>query len=212
MYTFFKNRTDAGQKLAHALKKYQGEDVIVYALPRGGVVVAKEIATVLHAPLDLLFARKIGHPLFSEYAIGAVSESGQVIGSKELESFGEKWLNEQVQFQLKEIKRRRQLYLKNRPPLDPKNKVAIVVDDGVATGLTMEVAIQELRSFHPKKIVVAVPVSPKDTFERLKHLADDAVGIEVTDQFLGAVGAYYAEFSQVEDSEVVMYLKFTPSR
>lgn len=206
MYTLFKNRTDAGKKLAHMLKKYETEDVIVYALPRGGVVVAKEIAEALHAPMDLIFARKIGHPLSQEYAIGAISESGQVIGGSELTFFGEKWLNEQKKHQLEEIKRRRLLYLQNRPPLDPKNKIAILVDDGVATGLTMEAGILELKSFHPKKIVVAVPVAPKNTFDRLQALAGEAVGIEVSDDFLGAVGAYYQEFSQVEDDEVINLL------
>lgn len=203
MYRIFKNRTDAGKKLAHMLQIYESEDVIVYALPRGGVVVAKEIAEALHAPMDLLFARKIGHPLASEYAIGAVSESGQICGGSELASFGEKWLNEQKNYQLQEIKRRRRLYLQNRPPIDPKDKIAILVDDGMATGLTMEAGILELKSFHPKKIIVAVPVGPRKTFVRLKALAGEAVGIEVADDFLGAVGAYYQEFIQVEDDEVI---------
>lgn len=198
----FKDRSDAGKQLAHILNQYEGQDVIVYALPRGGVVVAKEIASALHAPLDLIFARKIGHPLNPEYAIGAISESGIVCGVESIES---EWLKEQKAHQLREIKRRRLLYLRNRPSMDPKNKIAILVDDGVATGLTMEAGILELRSMHPKKIIVAVPVAPRDTFDRLKSLADEAVGIEIANDFLGAVGAYYEEFSQVEDSEVVSY-------
>ena len=201
----FENRIEAGKKLASALEKYKAEDVVVYALPRGGVVVAKEIATALGAPMDLIFARKIGHPHSPEYAIGAISESGHVISSPELEFFGEKWLAEQKILQLKEIKRRRQLYLSGKPSIDPKNKVAILIDDGVATGLTLEAGIQQLKAGHPKKIVVAVPVSPKSTFERLQGLVDEVVGIVVTDEFLGAVGAYYVEFPQVEDSEVMNY-------
>ncbi len=196
MYT---DRKDAGEKLTAALKKYAKEQVIVYALPRGGVVVAKEIADVLHAPLDLIFARKIGHPFSPEFARAAISESGFVCG--------EAVDNQLLMDQLAEIKRRRTLYLSNRPSLNSKGKIAILVDDGVATGLTMEAGILELQSQHPKKIIVAVPVSPKDTFERLKALAGDAVCPEVTDHFLGAVGAYYHEFPQVEDSEVISILK-----
>ena len=207
MYTLFKNRLDAGQKLAQLLKKYATEDTIIYALPRGGVEIAKPIASALKAPMDLLFARKIGHPLSQEYAIGAISESGHLVGGDELFSYGEKWLNEQKMRQIEEIKRRRLLYLQNRPPLDPKNKIAILVDDGVATGLTMEAGILELKSLHPKKIVVAVPVAPKDTFDRLKAMVDDAVGIEITSDFMGAVGAYYQEFPQVEDGKVINALK-----
>lgn len=205
---FFKNRQDAGRRLSQLLKKYEGEDIIVYALPRGGVTVAAEIAKFLHAPLELLFAHKIGHPYQPEYAIAAVSESGHVIGSPdELLSLGDVWLEREKEHQLKEIKRKRELYLKGRKEISVKGKIAIIVDDGIATGLTMQVGIKELKGNHPKKIVVAVPVAPKNTADAIKKMVDDFVGIEIADNFLGAVGAYYDEFNQVEDREVIDILK-----
>lgn len=206
---FFKDRQDAGRRLSQLLKKYKGQDVIVYALPRGGVVVAAEIAAFLNAPLDLIFAHKIGHPYQPEYAIAAVSESGQMIGpSKELLGVaGKEWLENAKESQINEIKRKREKYLKDKQVIPVKDKIAIIVDDGIATGLTMQAGIKELKNRHPKKIVVAVPVSPKSTAELIKTMVDDFVGVEIEDyDFLGAVGAYYDQFRQVEDEEVIKIL------
>jgi predicted phosphoribosyltransferase len=197
----FKNRQDAGKQLAQLLKSYKNKDAVVYALPRGGVVIAKEIASYLHAPLDLLYAHKIGHPHYEEYAIGAISERGYTVG--ELQLFDPEWLKEEKERQLDEIQRKKSLY--KTQSIYARGKIAILVDDGVATGRTMEVGILELRSQHPAKIVIAVPVSPKSTFDKLKAMVNEAVGIEVVedDSFMGAVGAYYDEFNQVEDQEVI---------
>ncbi|CDR34826.1 phosphoribosyltransferase [Criblamydia sequanensis] len=206
---FFENREDAGSQLSQLLKKYKNMPVVVYALPRGGVPVAAEIARFLEAPIDLIFAHKIGHPYQPEYAIAAISESGHMIGpSLEIsESIGNDWLEMQKTDQLNEIKRKREKYLNGRKNISVENKIAILVDDGIATGLTMIVGINELKDRHPKKIVVAVPVAPRRTSNLIKTMVDDFVGIEVDDyDFLGAVGAYYKEFNQVEDDEVIEIL------
>lgn len=206
---FFENRKDAGKKLSPLLERYRGEEVIVYALPRGGVPVAAEIAHYLDAPLDLLLAHKIGHPHHSEYAIGAVSESGHLMGNQaELGSADNEWLQKQIQKELMEMKRKRQLYLKGKKPSSLKGKIAILVDDGIATGLTMQVGILELRDQHPKKIIAVVPVAPRATAALIQTMADDFIALEIPDEgeFLGAVGAYYREFEQVEDVQVMSAL------
>lgn len=204
----FKDRRDAGQQLCQLLKKYEGEEIVVYGLPRGGVVVAAEIAKCLNAPLDLILAHKIGHPYQPEYAIAAISESGHMVGSMaELSALKHSWLEAQKELQIEEIKRKREKYLRGREEIPVKGKVAILVDDGIATGLTMQVGIQELKGKHPKSIIVAVPVAPKSTAKLIKGMVDDLVGIVIDDEwFLGAVGAYYDDFNQTEDEEVIELL------
>lgn len=203
----FINRQDAGNQLAQLLAAYKDQEVIVYALPRGGVQVAEEIAKFLHAPLDLVFAHKIGHPYQPEYAIGAISERGHLVG-EELKLYDPQWLEAAKKQEIKEMKRKRELYLKGKESLNVEGKVAIIVDDGIATGRTMEVGIMELRDSNPEKIVMAVPVAPRSTFDTLANLADEVIAVEVADDedFLGAVGAYYFEFNQVEDEEVIAIL------
>lgn len=207
---YFKNRTEAGKLLAKALEKYKNKDVVVYALPRGGVVVAVEIASKLNAPLDLIITRKIGHPFQPEYAIAATAENGHIAGAqRELKSVDEEWLRKEIERQRKEAKRRRERYLQGKPEIQVEGKIAILVDDGIATGLTMRVGIMELRHRHPKKIVVAIPVIPSTTENVLKKVADEVIALDTPsdDIFLGAVGAYYVEFPPVEDEEVVAMLK-----
>jgi putative phosphoribosyl transferase len=205
----FKDRSEAGQLLAQALKQYQNQPVVVYAIPRGGVVTAIEIARVLHAPLDLIITRKIGHPYQPEYAIAAVAEDGHMLGSKEeLQAVDKNWLAQEVESQRREAKRRREHYLKNRPEISAQGKIAILVDDGIATGTTMRLGIQELKHRQCKKIIVAVPVAPKSTADLIKKEADEIVALDIPQDFnyLGAVGAYYGDFAQVEDEEVIALL------
>lgn len=205
----FKDRKEAGIKLAKALLPFRSQDVIVLAIPRGGIVLAHEIAKILNAPLDLIFARKIGHPMQEEYAIAAVSEDGILIGDpKELQSFNPKWLETEKEKTLLEIKRRRDLYLKGRKKPILKDKVVIIVDDGIATGLTLKAAILEAKKANPKKLIVAAAVAPKCAAESIKKDVDEFIGliIDPESQFLGSVGAYFKSFPQVRDNEVINLL------
>lgn len=205
----FKDRADAGQKLARPLvTKYGGQDGIVYALPRGGVVLGAEIAPRLRMPLDLITARKIGHPYNPEYAIGAVTERGEpVVSPRELANLSGEWFEAQVAAERREARRRHHVYLDGRAPLSPRGKTAILVDDGIATGLTMEAAIRELQQRNAGRIVVAVPVAPADTAARLAGTVDDFVALDIPEYFLGGVGAYYEYFPQVTDDEVLALLR-----
>lgn len=210
---YFKDRTEAGQLLTRELKKYRNMDVVVYALPRGGLVTAYEIAKYLHAPLDLIIARKIGHRYQPEYAVAATAENGDiVVGDKaEVEALGREWFRGEIKRQQEEAARRREKYLKGYPQIPVEGKIAILVDDGVATGLTMRVGIMELRHRNPKKIIVAVPVIPEKTAEILKSEADEVVALEIAPEyeFLGAVGAYYDYFPQIEDEEVISIMELS---
>jgi predicted phosphoribosyltransferase len=203
----FKDRADAGRKLADALDEYKGGNVVVYALPRGGVVLGTEIAKSLNAPLDLIIVRKVGHPNAPEYGIAAVAEDGHTVMNRpEVESVDKPWFDEAVRSQQQEARRRRELYTRGRPPIPATGKTAILVDDGLATGLTMFAAVQEVQHSHPGKIVVAVPVAPPYTVEELKGVADDVVALYVTPDF-GAIGAFYYRFDQVSDEEVIELMK-----
>ena len=206
----FTDRTQAGKLLAELLKKYKDKDVVVYALPRGGVVTALEISKYLHAPLDLIITRKIGNPQNLEYAIAATAENGHIVGSKEeIASVDKTWFAGEVKKQRLEAKRRREMYLADREAIPAHGKIAILVDDGIATGLTMQAGIKELKHKHPQKIVVAVPVIPKTTAALLRREIDAVVALDIPSDatFLGSVGAYYQDFSQAEDEEVIAMLK-----
>ncbi len=202
----FANRAEAGRLLAEALSPYKDQEVVVYALPRGGVVTAVEIGRRLNAPVDLVIVRKIGHPSEPEYAIAAVAEDGHMLGSeRELAAVDPEWLEREKERHQKEAKRRRETYLRGRSAIPVEGKVAILVDDGVATGLTMRVGILELRHRHPKKLIVAVPFLPKSTADRIRPQVDELVALHIPEdsEYLGAVGAYYEDFSPVEDEEVI---------
>ncbi len=203
----FADRAEAGRLLGKALSRhYQDKEVVVYALPRGGVVTAMEIGRRLNAPVDLVIVRKIGHPSQPEYAIAAIAEDGHMLGSeRELAAVDPAWLEREKERQRAEAKRRRETYLGGRAAIPIEGKVAILVDDGVATGLTMRVGILELRHRRPKKLVVAVPVLPKSTADRIRSEVDELVALDLPEdsEYLGAVGAYYVDFSPVEDKEVI---------
>lgn len=204
----FRDRVDAGKQLAQALKKYQKHDGVVYALPRGGVVLGVEVARALGMPLDLLIPRKIGHPLQPEYAICAVVENGEMVcNQQEVARVDPQWFRQVVEAERHEARRRRELYLGGREVAPVQGKTAIIVDDGIATGLTMEVSIRDARRRRPKHLVVAVPVAPPDTVERLSREVDEFVVLDVSPYYLGAVGAYYDRFLQVTDEEVIALLR-----
>ncbi|MBI4643013.1 MAG: phosphoribosyltransferase [Deltaproteobacteria bacterium] len=204
----FRDRIDAGRKLAGLLSNYKNKNAVVYALPRGGVPVAKEVARALDCPLDLIIIRKIGHPGNPEYALGAVAEDGLlVVNREELARVDQQWFEAEKIRQMQEARRRRELYLRGRKPIGASGKIAIIVDDGIATGSTMLVAVKKVRQEKPAKIVVAVAVSPKETAARFAAEVDEFVAVTIPEIFWGAIGYYYEDFSQVSDEEVVALLK-----
>lgn len=209
---YFKDRSDAGKQLSKLLHKYQGQEVVVYALPRGGVVVAAEIAHSLQASLHLLFAHKIEHPAHPEYAVAAVSESGYlVIPDENRLLFEDGWLENQKNQQLAEMKRKRELYLSKSSDTPVKGKIALIVDDGIATGLTAQAGIKEILARQPKAVVVAAPIAPLSRAEEIENMGAQFVGHAIPDEnFRGAVGAYYADFPQVEDREVIEIMRSFP--
>ena len=207
----FKDRSDAGRKLAEALASYRGQQPVILALPRGGVPVAAEIAAALNAPLDLILVRKVGVPFQPELAMGAVVDGGAPIIVRNedvirLAGIDESEFKAVCDGELAEIERRRQRYLGNRERVNISGRTAIVIDDGVATGATTKAALRATRSRNPKKLVLAVPVAPTESLAELRGDADDVVCLE-DHEFFGAIGAYYADFSQVSDEEVIDILK-----
>lgn len=204
----FRDRREAGQKLAQTLAKYRGREGIIYPLPRGGVMLGVEIARALGMPLDLVIPRKIGHPYNPEYAICAVTEHGAPIcNEREVAQVDPEWFRQRVEAERREARRRRELYLAGRAPLPAEGKIAIVVDDGIATGLTMRAAIQDVKQRRPARVIVAIPVAPKDTADRLAREVDEVAALDVSDFYLGAVGAYYDDFPQLTDDEVILLLR-----
>lgn len=204
----FRNREEAGRRLAGLLaERYRDTEGVVYALPRGGVPLGAAVARELQMPLDLVIPRKIGHPGNPEYAVCAVTEAGEVLCDEfERARLDEGWLAFRVGEEVAEARRRRECYLAGRESLAVKGKVAIVVDDGIATGLTMRAAILDLKARRPARIVVAIPVIPADTFELLQTEVDDVVALQVEASYLGAVGSYYRDFPQLDDQAVIELL------
>jgi len=200
----FRDRVVAGRALAAVLEGYRGADVVVLALPRGGVPVAVEVATALGAQLDLMIVRKLGVPGHSELAMGAIASGGiRVLNSHVISSLGikETAIEEVARREQKELERREQAYRGTRPRPVIQGRCVILVDDGVATGATMRAAIAALRRRSPAKIVVAVPVAPPDTVNRLRSEADDVVCLACPEAFW-AIGQFYVEFPQLSDEAV----------
>jgi putative phosphoribosyl transferase len=210
----FADRQDAGRRLAKVLDRYHGENPVILALPRGGVPVAGEIAEALKAPLDLVLVRKIGVPGQPELAMGAVVNGAEPLTVRN-EDVIRLTRTSDAEFaavrdrELAEIGRRRKHYLGNRPHPGLTGRTAIVVDDGIATGATTRAALRSVRQFGPKKLVLAVPVAPSSTIAELRDEADEIVCLEDYEPF-GAIGAFYADFSQTDDDEVKRILARFP--
>lgn len=205
----FSNRTQAGQSLAEALQDYRTKpETIILALVRGGVVIGRALADALNLPLYPYIVRKLGHPGHREYGLGAIAENGATyLDETAMRMSGITWedLEPVIEEETQELKRRAEKYLvKARPPL--KDKTIILTDDGAATGSTLFAAIEDLRKAKVRKIVVALPVAPPDTKEELKKRAD-AVVVLATPTPFNAVGAWYRDFPQVEDEEVLRLLR-----
>jgi len=201
----FRDRTDAGRRLAGKLNQYAGrDDVIVLALPRGGVPVGAEVARALEAPLDVFLVRKLGVPGHEELAMGAIASGGVRVLNRDVIDqlrIAPKWVDAVAAQELEELTRREAAYRDGRPAPDVRGKTVILVDDGLATGASMKAALVALRDLAPARVVAAVPVGAPETCEELGALADEVVCAETPDPFF-AVGSWYADFDQTTDEEV----------
>ncbi len=215
----FPNRIEAGRLLAEELEKYADrDDVIVLGLPRGGVPVANEVATRLRAPLDVFIVRKLGVPGFEELAAGAIASGGVRVLNKDVMRaipHADQAIEAVTARETTELQRREQIYREGRPAPDLRDRIAILVDDGLATGATMRAAVKALRQRGAAKIVVAVPVGPPDTCHEIEEQADETVCLSMP-EFFQAVGQYYEDFSQTTDEDVRQLLtsaaRDTPER
>jgi predicted phosphoribosyltransferase len=201
----FRDRTEAGRQLASRLSAYADRpDVVVLALPRGGVPVGFEVARALHAPLDVFLVRKLGVPGREELAMGAIATGGvRVLNEDVVQTL---WIPDEViehvaAEEQQELQRRERLYRDDRPPVDVRGRTVILIDDGLATGSSMRAAVAALRQQRPARIIVAVPVGSPDTCMALRAEADEAVCYRMPEPF-GAVGLWYQDFAQTTDEEV----------
>jgi len=205
----FQDRLEAGKRLAEALGFLKGRtDVVVLAIPRGGVVVAKPVAEALKAPLDLVITRKIGAPGNPELAVGSVTQDGEIIVDKEVASMlgvSEEYLKAEAARQRHEIHSRMKRFRGDRPYPDLAGKTVVIVDDGIATGSTVRAAIRSVRSKRPASVIVAAPVGARESVASLSSEADRMVCLDTPEPFY-AIGEFYRDFEQVEDDEVRKYL------
>jgi putative phosphoribosyl transferase len=207
----FKNRTEAGKKLAARLLEYRSQQPLVLALPRGGVPVAYEVAAALDAPLDVIVVRKLGAPGQPELGIGAVVDGDhpQSVLNEDVMSLlhvSDSYLQREVAVELQEIRRRQERYRGGQPPAPIEGHTVIVVDDGIATGGSVRAALRGVRRAQPQRLVLAVPVAPPETIAALQSEADAIVCLS-TPEFFHAVGQFYANFTQTTDEEVIELLE-----
>ena len=205
----FRDRVDAGQRLAQRLDSFRDALPVVFAIPRGGVPVGAEVARALDAELDVVVARKLGAPRHAELAIGAVTADGERYLNQDIISqlrINDAYLERITKEQGEEASRREQLFRGGRPPVDIKGRTALLVDDGLATGATMRAAARSLRKREPGRLVVAVPVGSPEACWALLNDADEVVCLAQPDPFY-AIGLHYEQFDQVEDAEVTRLLQ-----
>jgi putative phosphoribosyl transferase len=200
----FAHRREAGERLAGALGSLRGQPVVVLGIPRGGVEVAAVVAEALEAPLDVVIPRKIGAPGNPELGLGAVAEGVEVLDDHLIDLLGvrEDYLRMEIAAQEEEIRRRSAAYRSDRPPVDLTGRIAVVVDDGVATGGTAAAALRWARSRGASRVILAVPVAPSEGVRRLSEEADEVLALATPSPFY-AVGQWYDDFPQVSDQEVV---------
>jgi predicted phosphoribosyltransferase len=203
----FDSRVDAGRRLAKALANYRGRNPLVLAIPRGAVEMGGVIAHELQGELDVVLVRKLRAPWSPEFAVGSIDESGWSYLAPHAQSAGadQAYLAKEKAEQLALLQRRRAQYTPARAPADPGGRIAIVVDDGIATGASMIAALHAVRAKHPAKLVCAVPVAAPESLETVRPYADEVVCLQTPENFM-AVGQFYRDFAQVEDEEVVALL------
>lgn len=205
----FINREDAGRQLAEKMSHLKGQKAIVLAIPRGGVVVAAQVAKELDLPLGLIIPRKIGAPANPELAVGAVAGDGATfLNQHVINTLGisKDYLEAETKKQVEEIKRREQTYLQGKAPLSVKDKIVLVIDDGIATGATAIAAVRALKQQSPAKVILAVPVAPQESKELLNSEADEVIVLQTPPDFY-AVGQFYETFEQTTDEEVQQLLE-----
>ncbi len=208
----FKDRLDAARQLSKALKKYEGQNPLILAIPRGAVPMSAWIADVLHGQMDVVLVRKLRAPLQPEVAIGAVDETGLAYLSPYAATLGidPQYVKDEIKLQMQTLKARRRQYSRIRAPIPVQGRVVIVVDDGLATGATMMSALKAVRQHHPQRLVCAIPVASQDALAKIKPLADEMVCLHAPEDFM-AVAQFYQQFPQVDDAQVMASLqtKFT---
>lgn len=200
----FKDRKDAGKKLAAKLMDLKGSEPVILAIPRGGIVVGDSVARALNARLDVVVPRKLGAPYNPEFAIGAVMHDGSYyLNTQFVAALGvdERYIKREIEAQKQEIERRLELFRKSRG-YNLKDRTVVLVDDGIATGATVIAAVRWIKNQRPKKLILAVPVLPAETLEMLRAEVDEVVFLLAPYEF-GAVGEFYEDFTQVEDGEVI---------
>ncbi|MCG6659160.1 phosphoribosyltransferase [Halomonas campisalis] len=201
----FRDRLDAAEQLARRLDRLKGHQPLILAIPRGGVPMAHRLAEALDGELDVVLVRKIGAPGSPEFAIGAVSEEGEVLLDDDVAShFSPVAVEREIARQQRLIDERRQRYTPVRPPIPPEGRVVVVVDDGSATGATMEAALRALHG-RPERLIAALGVASPSAVKRLEAWADEVVCLQVPEGFM-AVGQFFADFSEVDDDEVMALL------
>jgi predicted phosphoribosyltransferase len=207
MTRIFDDRLDAGRRLAKALAAYRGRDPLVLAIPRGAVEMGAAIAAELQGELDVVLVKKLRAPGSPEFAVGAVDETGWTYVAPHAAMAGAdaRYLEREKALELELLRKRRAQYTPARAPADPADRVAIVVDDGIATGASMIAALHAVRARKPSRLVCAVPVAPPQSIEQIRPYADEVVCLETPEAFM-AVGQFYRQFPQVEDKEVVALL------
>ncbi len=204
----FEDRREAGRRLAEALERFGSDDVVVLGVPRGGVEVAAEVASDRGWPLDIVIPRKVRAPFNPELGLGAIAPGVRVLDESMVRSLGvsEEYIEQEIRLEEEEIHRRTDAYRRGRPPVDVAGRVAIVVDDGVATGGTAAAALRWARAQGASRVVLAVPVAPREAVTRLSKEADEVVCLDSPEPFF-AVGQWYRHFPQTSDDEVVSLLE-----
>jgi putative phosphoribosyl transferase len=207
MAHIFESRLDAGRRLAGPLGKYRGRHPLVLAIPRGAVEMAAAVAKALDGELDVVLVKKLRSPYNPELAVGSIDESGWTYVAEYARMAGadDAWLAKEKSAQLALLRKRRAQYTPARAPADPAGRVAIVIDDGIATGASMIAALHAVRAKRPATLVCAVPVASPESAERIRPYADELVCLETPEDFM-AVGQFYRHFPQIEDEEVVRLL------